>query len=89
MAALRYTHEVGLHTIAVIRDQETSQTRLWRELEVTPQNPGIRHPVTGGIVFIMPDPVHLLNGIRNNLINHPIQVNNVTLCISTVLHAFV
>lgn len=75
MAALKYTNDVGLKTIAIVCDQESSQTRLRRELKVTANNPLIHHPATGEPVFIMPDPVHLLKSIRNNLMNHPIQVS--------------
>ena len=81
MAALQYTHDVGLRVIAVVCDQETSQLRLWREMDVSPQKPYIMHPNTGEQVFVMPDPVHLLKSVRNNLMNHPVQVRNLYLCV--------
>lgn len=75
MAALKYCSDVGLTVLGVICDQESSQTRLWRELGVTPSNPGFKDPVTGDFVFVLPDPVHLLKSIRNNLMNHPVEVS--------------
>ena len=75
MDALHYAHDIGMKVIAVVCDQESSQARLWRELHVSPQRPFVLHPVTGEEVYIMPDPVHLLKSIRNNFINHAIQVS--------------
>ena len=75
MDALRYCASVCVKVIAVVCDQEASQTRLWREMEVSPENPGFQHPTTGDVVFVLPDPVHLLKSIRNNLMNHAVQVS--------------
>ena len=80
MDALEYAHDVGLKAIAIVCDQESSQARLWRELRVSPQAPWILHPLTGENVYIVPDPVHLLKSIRNNLMNHPIQVSLYPAC---------
>ena len=74
MKGLTYCTDIGLTVISVVCDQESSQRRLWRELGVSATAPGIHHPVTGNLVYVLPDPVHLLKGIRNNLMNHPVQV---------------
>ena len=76
MNALHLCHDVGLTVLAVVCDQESSQCRLWKELHVTPQVPGFQHPVTKQMVFVVPDPVHLLKGIRNNLMNHRVVVSD-------------
>lgn len=76
MDAISSCHDVGLTVLAVICDQESSQCRLWKELNVTPQRPGFCHPLTGEMVYVLPDPVHLLKGIRNNLMRHRVVVSD-------------
>ena len=75
MEALIFCNDVGLTVVATVCDQESSQCRLWKELGVTPQTPGFPHPVTRDTVYVVPDPVHLLKGIRNNLMKYPIVVS--------------
>ena len=92
LEALAYCHEAGIVVTAVVCDQETSQTRLWREMGVTPDEPSIPHPSTGGKVYYLPDPVHLLKSLRNNFMNYNIQVLGTSLlhfivCINCIYYA--
>ena len=73
-SALKFCADSGLHVIAVVCDQESSQMKLWKELGVSSSRPFLVDPTKGHKISIIPDPPHLLKNLRNNLMKYDIQV---------------
>ena len=64
---------VGVAVKVLTCDQEKTQWAALQSMGVSPDNPLILHPTTGGRpVFVVPDPPHCLKNTRNALMKNDI-----------------
>jgi hypothetical protein len=75
--ALHYCKKANLTVVAIVCDQEASQTRLFKELGVTPQSPFLVDPNGPQNIAVILDPPHLLKNFRNNLMKYDIVVSTI------------
>ena len=66
---LKLIHELGGTVITIITDNNRVNIKLFKTLNITPQNSHTKSPVNDSEIFALYDSVHLFKNFRNNWLN--------------------
>ena len=72
--AINHLEEMGLSVVSVVSDQGSNFTSVLAFLGVSEEEPLFE--MNGKMYFAMYDPPHLLNSVRNNLMNYDFEFDN-------------
>lgn len=74
---IKNIEKAGLLVVNIVCDQECNQQKLFRQLNVTAENPFVVHPIDNSRkLYFLYDVPHLIKNIRNNFINYDIKFHS-------------